>query len=381
LDDLDDESARRTLVVLNGALNCSHDVQRLLQELHSKMARTGRLAIVHYSRLLCWLRTGSSCFGVRRELPFSTFLSAAELENLARLAGFEVVRVRPIGYCPARFFGLGRLANRAISLMPFVRWLCLARLVVFRPLVACSGSPSLSVVIPARNERGNIANALRHLPEMPGVDLEIVFVEGNSTDGTWQEIQRQSAAYADRYRIQCLQQSGRGKADAVRLGFAHATGDLVAILDADLTVPAELLRHFYEAYCLGLGDFVNGNRFVYRMEPGAMKWLNRLGNSFFAALLSFVLDVRLGDSLCGTKLFAREDYERFVRWRNDFGDVDPFGDFELLFPAATLALGIVDLPVRYRARVYGRTQIRRFRDGWRLLRMTLLGLAREKVQK
>ncbi|MBP1635338.1 MAG: glycosyl transferase, family 2, partial [Acidobacteria bacterium] len=178
--------------------------------------------------------------------------------------------------------------------------------------------------------------------------------------------------------IVALQQEGRGKADAVRLGFSRASGDLVTILDADLTMPPEDLTRFYDAYCRGMGDFVNGTRLVYPMEGEAMRFLNRLGNVFFAKLLGYVLDSPIGDSLCGTKLLARRDYERFVRWRGDFGDFDPFGDFELLFPAAVLGAGIVNLPVYYRARTYGSTNIRRFRDGAILFRMSMTGLLRIK---
>ena len=175
-----------------------------------------------------------------------------------------------------------------------------------------------------------------------------------------------------------MQQTGKGKADAVRLGFTHAEGDLLTILDADLTMPPELLDAFYQAYVDGLGDFVNGSRLVYPMEGAAMRFLNWLGTLFFAKALSWVLEVHIGDSLCGTKLFSRADYERMIRWRRDFGDFDPFGDFEMLFPAAELGLGIVDVPVRYRARTYGSTNINRFRHGLVLLRMTAVGLWRIK---
>jgi glycosyltransferase involved in cell wall biosynthesis len=208
----------------------------------------------------------------------------------------------------------------------------------------------------------------------------VIFVEGHSSDGTWEEIQRVTSVWdgRDGLRVRALQQAGKGKADAVRVGFSTATGEVLTILDADLTMPPEKLTRFYDAYCQGLADFVNGTRLVYPMEGEAMRYLNRLGNVFFAKLLSFVLDVRLGDSLCGTKLVSRRDYERFVRWRSDFGDFDPFGDFELLFPAAVLGTGIIDIPVYYRARTYGTTNIRRFHDGAILFRMSMTGLLRIK---
>jgi glycosyltransferase involved in cell wall biosynthesis len=274
-------------------------------------------------------------------------------------------------------FGLGSLVNRVLPLIPLIRWLGLTFVATLRPVIA--GAPiGLSCVIPARNERGNIEGALQRFPDL-GCPIEVIFVEGHSTDGTWDEIQRVARVYQDRFRIQTLQQTGKGKADAVRLGFERATLPLLTILDADLTMPPEMLGRFYEAYCQGRGDFVNGSRLVYPMEGDAMRFLNRLGNIFFAKSLSWILDARLGDSLCGTKLLTRHDYRRFIAWRRDFGDFDPFGDFELLFPAAILGLGMVDIPVRYRARQYGSTNISRFRHGLQLLRMTSLGFFRIKL--
>jgi glycosyltransferase involved in cell wall biosynthesis len=300
--------------------------------------------------------------------------------QLARLGGFELVRLRPVAYLPWHFLGVGSVLNAVLPAVPGLRWLSFVTVAVLRPAAgAADERPSLTVVIPARNERGNIEAALRRLPDF-GAPTEVVFVEGHSTDGTWEEIQRIAGLWdrGGRVRVKALQQTGKGKADAVRLGFSHASGELLTILDADLTMPPESLTRFYDAYRQGLGDFVNGTRLVYPMEGEAMRFLNHLGNVFFAKLLSYVLDVPLGDSLCGTKLMARHDYERFVRWRRDFGDFDPFGDFELLFPAAVLATGIIDIPVYYRARTYGTTNIRRFRDGSVLFRMALTGLVRIK---
>jgi glycosyltransferase involved in cell wall biosynthesis len=253
----------------------------------------------------------------------------------------------------------------------------LAYLVVLRPIIPESTRPSLTVLIPARNERGNIQPALDRMPDL-GCPLEVLFVEGNSNDGTWEEIQAAIQRKKYPFQVRALKQPGKGKADAVRTGFAQATHSVLTVLDADLTMPPELLGRFYEAYVQGHADFINGSRLIYPMEGEAMRFLNWLGNIFFAKALSFVLGVKLGDSLCGTKLMSRQDYLRFTQWRKDFGEFDPFGDFEMLFPAAELGLGMVDIPIRYRARTYGSTNISRFRDGFVLLRMTLLGLWKVK---
>jgi Glycosyl transferase family 2 len=367
------EQDQRSLVLLHGNFNHEFDVQGLLQALKPKLSRTSRVGVVVYNSYYSLLYRWATRIGLRRgELP-RTFLTNHSLRGLASLAGFEVVKLRPLAPFP---FPGGRLLNRAIQALPLLRLFGLVEFVILRPLVASEQRPSLSVVIPARNEKGNIENALRRMPDFGGAELELIFVEGNSTDDTWAEIQRVAEDFRGKFRIKALKQTGKGKGDAVRLGLAHASGELLTILDADLTMPPELLPRFYDAYLEGRGDFINGNRLVYPMEGDAMRFLNWLGNVFFAKSLSWVLDTELGDSLCGTKLFSRADYARFCAWREDFGDFDPFGDFELLFPACVLGLGVVDLPVRYLARTYGSTNIRRFRHGLMLLRMTLLGFFR-----
>lgn len=375
--DLSNESSTRTAVLVNGAFNHEFDIQGLLIQLRSRLSSTSRVIAVLYNPYLRWLYTLANLLGIRKgELP-STFLTRVDLQNIAKIAGYEIVRQRLAVYCPWKFFGLGNVINRTMPLVPLVRRFSLTSIVVLRPLFH-RPRLGLSCVIPARNERGNVENALKRFPDL-GCDTEIIFVEGHSSDGTWEEIQRVTRLYEQRFRIKAVQQTGKGKADAVRLGFASATEPLLAILDADLTMPPEMLGRFYDAYFEGYGDFINGSRLVYPMEGAAMQFLNRLGNIFFAKILSSILDVSIGDSLCGTKLLARHDYQRMVAWRRDFGDFDPFGDFELLFPASILGLGIVDIPVRYLARTYGETNIHRFRHGLLLLKMTWIGLLRLKM--
>jgi len=374
--DLRGQRTERSAVLLNGNLNFHFDIQALFAELHGKLSRTSRLIVVAYNPYLAWVYRLAAWTGIRKKALPPTFVTRQDLENIAALAGYEITRTRMVAYFPWKWLGLGGLINWIMPVIPILRWLGLAAVITFRPLIREESSrPSLSVIIPARNERGNIEDAVRRMPDL-GAETEIIFVEGHSSDGTWEEIERVVAKYGSQHRLKALRQTGKGKGDAVRLGFSHARGDLLTILDADLTMPPELVGRFYDVYRSGLADFVNGTRLVYPMEGEAMRFLNHLGNVFFAKFLSVVLGIRLGDSLCGTKLLTRHDYARMVAWREHFGEFDPFGDFELLFPAAILALGVRDVPIRYRARTYGATQIRRFRHGWMLLRMTLVGFFR-----
>jgi len=264
--------------------------------------------------------------------------------------------------------------NRYLANAPGLRHLALTQFFVCR--LAAGGGPipsrdySCSVIVPCKNERGNVDDIVARTPEM-GRSTELIFVDGNSDDGTVAAIERHLAAKTRPNMKLIHQGGGRGKGDAVRKGFAAATGDVLFILDADLTVPPEDLPKFYAAIAEGRGEFVNGSRLVYPMEGEAMRFLNSLGNKAFGLALSALLEQRLKDTLCGTKVLFRRDYEKLAAARSFFGDFDPFGDFDLLFGAAKQNLKIVELPVRYRARTYGETKISRFRHGAQLARMTL----------
>jgi hypothetical protein len=374
-----EDPERAVAVLLNGNFNHSLDIQGLLDELKPALNRRSRVIAVIYNPYLRGLHRAANVLGWRKGPAPTTFVTRRDVEALAGLSGYELVQFRLCNFLPGRLTGVGQRLDSFLAALPLVRWLALSCVVTLRPVVAEKERRGLSVVIPARNERGNIEAALKRMPDM-GCPLEIIFVEGHSSDGTWEEIERVRAEHGDRFRILSAQQSGRGKADAVRLGFSMATQPLLTILDADLTMPPEMLPRFYRAHQEGLGDFVNGSRLVYPMEGEAMRFLNLLGNVFFAKALSYVLGVALGDSLCGTKFLEKRDYERMVAWRRDFGTFDPFGDFELLFPAAIFRLGIVNLPIRYLDRTYGSTNISRFRNGFELLRMVMVGLVRIKLK-
>lgn len=381
LDNLSDviKPDTNTLILLDGLFNYHPDIQTLLAEIKPRLNRESSIFLISYNPYYRWFYQVANVLGLRDgQLP-TTFLTKTDLHNFARLGGYTATRIRGNVFFPYSLFRLGYLINGILSLIPLIKQLSLVQTIILRPQFRSTEDLTLSIVIPARNEKGNIENAVKGLSLWKDNTLEIVFVEGHSTDGTLEEILRVQELYQSRYRIKVLEQPGKGKNDAVRLGFQEATGDLLTILDADLTVPPEFLYRFYRAYNDGIADFVNGSRLFYPMEEEAMRFLNRLGNVFFAKALSFVLDTHVGDSLCGTKLFSRKDYQRYKQWREEFGDFDPFGDFELLFPAALLGSVIVDIPVPYRARTYGKTNIDRFRHGFMLLKLTSVGFVNLKM--
>jgi len=307
--------------------------------------------------------------------PLSNWLSSGDLKNILELNGFEVISSSTEQLLPFDWPLIAPVCNHFLVRLPLLRQTGMTVAMVAKPISApdLDGDISCSVVVPARNESGNIRAALERIPTL-GKGTEVIFVEGNSADDTWEVIQKEVAAYEGPHKLRYLQQPGKGKWDAVFAGFEVATGDVLVIQDGDLTAPPEDLPKFYEAIASGRCEFANGCRLVYPMESQAMRFLNLLGNKFFAASLSFVLGQPIKDSLCGTKMMLRSDYQRLLKRIEILGDFDPFGDFNLLFGSAMLDLKIRDVLVRYRDRTYGDTNISRFRHGWILLRMTWFGL-------
>lgn len=364
-------------IICSDLVNDLWDVQQVFERVREHCHAETRFVLNSYNRLWEKPRRLLEMLGlVKPMLPQNWFLGA-DIENLLYLAGFEAIRQSHEVLLP---FGLPlahSLANRyLVKLWPFSLF-AVTNVFVARPQPEPKGNePTVSVVVAARNEAGNIKQIFERVPMMGG-GTEIVFVEGNSTDDTYatieREIQRHPATSARLYR-----QPGKGKGDAVRVGFREAKGDLLMILDADLTVPPEDLPRFYEAWRSGRADFVNGVRLVYPMEEKAMRFFNHIGNRFFSMAFSWLLQQNIKDTLCGTKVLSKKDYDMIAANRAYFGEFDPFGDFDLLFGAAKYNLKIVDLPVRYAERTYGDTNINRWRHGVILLRMVLYAMRRIK---
>ena len=364
-------------LILNGCLHFAPDVQDLLDQVQAVCTPDTRVILMYYSSLWKPVFRLASALGLADTGPEQNWLSPSDIRNLLALSGFELVAESQRVLLPVYVPLLSTLLNRWLAPLPVFRLFALANVAVARSKARRPGrSPSVSVIVPARNERGNIEALVQRLPAM-GPEDELIFVEGHSSDGTWEEIQRVAGKYAGR-RIRVFQQTGKGKGDAVRLGFGEARADVLMILDADLSVPPEVLPKFYRALLDDTGEFINGSRLVYPMEKRAMRFINMVGNKFFAAAFSFLLGQPLKDTLCGTKVLRRSHYEAIARDRAYFGDFDPFGDFDLLFGASRLGFRIVELPVHYRERVYGDTNIRRWVHGLLLIRMTLFAARRLK---
>lgn len=371
--DLSELNGTFDTIILSDTINDLWDVQGALEQLKRFCTPRTRLIVNFYSHLWQIPLAAAQALNLATPLQPQNWLTPEDLVNMLRLAGFESIRAANEVLWP---LPLGGFANKyLVKLLPFKN-LALTNFIIARPAPQPAAQPSVSVVIAARNEAGNIKNIFERVPKM-GSKTEIVFVEGHSKDNTYEAIEKEMPLHPTTPSL-LFRQPGIGKADAIRLGFEKATGDILMILDADLTVPPEDLPRFYEAIASGTGEFINGVRLVYPMEKEAMQTLNFIGNKLFSLTFSWLLGQPIKDTLCGTKVMWRKDYEQIAANRSYFGDFDPFGDFDLIFGAAKLNLKIVDLPIRYRERVYGSTNISRWKHGLLLLRMVAFAARRIK---
>jgi len=373
-------------LLLNGNVHREKDLIAFFRDRVSQVSDPDtRVVVLFYSSLWRPLWKLANRFGWRTKSTLEeNWVSPSDLRNLAEICGFEEVRRDSGILCPIRIPLIDWIANRIFANLPGVSALNWLNISILRKKSDWKerddSTPSVSVIIPARNEAGNIEDAIRRLPVM-GPNDEIIFVEGNSSDDTWERIEAvvKNPGAGERREVRAFRQDGKGKGDAVRKGFSEARREILMILDADLTTPPEDMPYFYQSLIEDRGEFVNGNRLVLPMEDEAMRFLNLCGNKFFAVAFSIVLGQTLKDTLCGTKVLRKKHYEELAKRRDLFGNFDPFGDFDLIFGAARMGLRIVEVPVRYRNRTYGETNISRWRHGMILLRMLVFATRRFRI--
>ena len=369
-------------IILSDLVNDLWDVQKVFQQIKRVSTPRTRLILNFYNRLWELPLSAARRLGLARANLNQNWFTVEDVAGLLELADFEVIRHREEVLLPLPLPPLSTFANRYLAKVWPFSLLAMTHFLVARPSKherheeKPRDKPVVSVVIPARNEAGNVPEIFARVPEL-GAGTELIFVEGGSTDNTYETIQQAIAAHPER-QCRLLRQTGKGKGDAVRLGFEHASGDVLMILDSDLTVPPEDLPRFLDLLVSGKADFANGSRLVYPMEQDAMRFFNLLGNKFFSLAFSWLLGQPIKDTLCGTKVLWWTDYQAIAANRSYFGDFDPFGDFDLLFGASKLSMKIMDLPIRYRDRTYGATNIQRWSHGWLLIRMVIFAARRIK---
>lgn len=367
-------------IIATDVIGNFEDVQKTFEELHKVSNDKTKIVITYYNFLWEPILNLAEKFGLKMPQPLQNWLSSKDIENLLYLANLEVIKKGSIILIPIYIPIISNFFNKYIAHLPIFNNMCITSYYIVRkkPNIYSNVEYSVSVIIPARNEEGSIEQAVIRMPKL-GKSTELIFVEGGSKDNTLQEIKRVMQKYKSKKNLMLISQGkGIGKGDAVRKGFDKASGEILIILDADLTVAPEELPKFYQALRSGKADFIMGSRLVYPMEKEAMRFLNILGNKFFGLAFSFLLDTSIKDTLCGTKVLFKKDYEELARNRSYFGDFDPFGDFDLIFGAAKLNQKILEIPIIYKARIYGTTNISRFKHGLLLFRMLLFAVRKFK---
>ncbi|VAX34999.1 Glycosyltransferase [hydrothermal vent metagenome] len=365
-------------IVLSGLLGELEDIQSFLEGLKKFCTQDTRIIIEYYSYFWQYILKIGEQLDLKIPQKIQNWLSAQDISNFLTLADFDVIKKERRILFPKYVWGLSTFLNRFVANLPIINTLTLNHFIIARMTIHKEQEYSTTILVPCRNEKGNIESAITRTPEF-GTHQEFIFVEGGSQDGTCEEVERIIAKYSKK-DIKLFRQEGKGKGDAVRLGFSKSTCDILMILDADLTVPPEDLPKFYEAMRTGRGEYINGCRLVYQMENEAMQFLNLIANKFFGIFFSWLLETPFKDTLCGTKVMFRHHYEELVANRSYFGDFDPFGDFDLIFGATKLNLKVVEVPIRYRNRQYGSTQIQRFRHGILLFRMCFFAMRKIKFR-
>ncbi len=363
-------------IICSGLLGELEDIQSFLKSLKKFCTPDTRVIIEYYSYLWQSLAKVAEQCGQKIPQGEQNWLTYNDIANFLELTGYQAINKQRSILLPFYIWGISPLINQFIAKLPIFNALTLNHFIIARPLDELQQERSVTILVPCRNERGNIEAAITRTPDF-GLRQEFIFVEGHSKDGTYEEVERVMKAYPNK-DIKLFKQQGKGKGDAVRAGFSQASGDLLMILDADLTMPPEDLPKFYEAIKSGKGEFINGCRLVYPMEDEAMRFLNLIANKFFGLFFTWLLGQRFKDTLCGTKVILKRHYEELAANRHYFGDFDPFGDFDLIFGAVKLNLKVIEVPVRYKNRQYGTTQIQRFRHG--LLLFGMCGVAMKKIK-
>lgn len=365
-------------IILSDYMSREKDIQGALNSLHKFCNQKTRIIINNHSNLWYYPLL------IAKFLKFTSFpkelnwITPHDLNNFLLLSSFDQIKTCSEIVVPFYIPIISNFLNKYLSKI-LLQPLCITNFTIARPntyQILPKIKPTISIVVPARNEAGHIESLVRRIPKFDS-EVEIIFVEGGSSDNTYEEITRVMTLFPNK-NFKLIKQSGKGKGNAVREGFEIGTGEIFMILDADISVPPETLSLFYDAIVDNKGDFINGVRLVYPLEKNSMKFANMVANKFFGFAFTWLLEQPIRDTLCGTKVLRSSDYRRILSGRKFFGDFDPFGDFDLLFGAAKLNMKIIGLPIRYQARSYGDTNIHRWKHGIILFKMMLFAAKKIK---
>ncbi len=355
-------------IILTDLFEVSTDILELLSMVNKLLGKDGIIVICSinqkWNRILNLFERLNLKDGNQKRL----FINSTIVLNIAKVTGLEFVTQRNKQIFPFRMLGLGSLINNILEILffPFSFGIRIYSILNQQEKFNEEKKYSKSIIIPAKNEEKNLKPLLNQIPELEE-DHEIILAIGDSEDKTYEVAKEIKEARCWPFEVKVIKQTGKGKANAVWEAVEEASKEVIIILDADISVNPETIVQFNSVIDTGKASFVNGTRLIYGMESGAMRIVNNLGNRIFQYIVSIIIGQKITDSLCGTKVFFRKDFNKIKLWKELVQMKDPFGDFDMIFTAGYFGLKILEIPVRYQARVYGVTQIKRFRDGYKLI--------------
>ena len=351
-------------IILTDVVENYDDVFALLNIVSNLLTIDGKLIISSINTKYLILSRTLEFLKLKDSNENTSYIHVKKIRNITSGVGLEYQKFYTKQLFPFSFFYVGNVINKIMEIISFQLNLGIKTYIIFRPAIITNSKNSKSIIIPAKNEEGNLVELVSRIPKFE--NTEIIFSYGKSKDNTL-KVMKQITQSNKLFKFKLVKQTKNGKANAVWEALNVVENDLIAILDADISVDPETLSDFFDIIEKNNADFVNGTRLIYDMEKNSMRFLNRIGNRFFQFFISKIIKEALTDSLCGTKVFKKSYLNDLYFWQNIFGKKDPFGDFDLIFAAAYSGQKIVEMPIVYRERKYGTTQIARFKDGFKLL--------------
>ena len=355
-------------IILTDLFEVSTDILELLSMVNKLLGKDGIIVICSINQKWNRILNLFERLNLKDENQKRLFINSTIVLNIAKVTGLEFVTQRNKQIFPFRMLGLGSLINNILEILffPFSFGIRIYSILNQQEKFNEEKKYSKSIIIPAKNEEKNLKPLLNQIPELEE-DHEIILAIGDSEDKTYEVAKEIKEARCWPFEVKVIKQTGKGKANAVWEAVEEASKEVIIILDADISVNPETIVQFNSVIDTGKASFVNGTRLIYGMESGAMRIVNNLGNRIFQYIVSIIIGQKITDSLCGTKVFFRKDFNKIKLWKELVQMKDPFGDFDMIFTAGYFGLKILEIPVRYQARVYGVTQIKRFRDGYKLI--------------
>lgn len=352
------------LIILSDVIEVYDDLHVLFESINELLTENGVLLITSINTKWKIPLKLLEILNLKEKTKQFSHIHNKKFENIAAGVGFELISSKTRQFLPFKLFKIGNIFNKILEIIFFNFRLGIKSYILFRKNNKFFNQMTKSIIIPAKNEEGNLKKLVDRIPKT--LNTELIFSIGESKDKTLEialEIQQNNKDF----NIKVFEQSKNGKANAVWEAVEKSNGEIIAILDSDISVDPEELVNFYEIIENNYADFVNGTRLIYEMEKGSMRFINRFGNRMFQYLIGKIINEPITDSLCGTKVFKKSLLKNIFWWQKTYKLNDPFGDFDLLFSASYSGAKILEYPIHYRARTYGNTQISRFRDGYKLI--------------